>query len=314
MTRPSLARLAIDHFLAAAALLVAVALAVPAVAQERVTLGWGRLLTNDAIGDGKDRWRTGSYVLNRVRGPSWSGELPTRPGEILEFRLRVETLAPADLVTPGPLDRRYVGALTLGMHTHFQMAGIESSVGLDAVIVGPQTGISRLHGDLHDALGLPAPTVFGGQIADDIFPTLTAEFGRTLDFGSSVSFRPFVEAQAGAETLLRVGGDFTFGHVATDALMLRDNSTGQRYRAVAGDRVQGISVLLGGDIAEVYDSEYFLATDAITPSDTRKRLRAGMHWQGAQSEVFYGVTWLGKEFDEQPDDQLLGSINLRLQF
>ena len=45
--------------------------AVPAVAQERVTLGWGRLLTNDAIGDGKDRWRTGSYVLSRVRGPSW---------------------------------------------------------------------------------------------------------------------------------------------------------------------------------------------------------------------------------------------------
>jgi hypothetical protein len=218
------------------------------------------------------------------------------------------------LVVANPLDRRYVGALSLGMHTHFEAAGIESSVGMDAVIVGPQTGISSLHGDLHDLLGLPDPTVFGGQIADDVFLTLTAEFGRTLPLGSNGQVRPFIEAQTGAETLLRMGGDMTLGHFGTEALMLRDNSTGQRYRAVAGDRVEGYSLMLGGDIAKVYDSEYFLASDAITPSDTRKRLRAGMHWQGAQSEVFYGVTWLGKEFEEQPDEQLLGSVNLRLKF
>ncbi len=309
MAKPPMAVPAFVFALACAAMV-----AEPAAAQERVTLGWGRLLTNDAIGDGKDRWRTGSYVLSRVRGPNWRGSLPGQPGEILEFRLRLETIAPADLVTANPLDRRYVGALSLGMHTHFETAGIESSVGLDAVIVGPQTGISSLHGDLHDLLGLPTPTVFGGQIADDIFLTLTAEFGRTLTLGSNTEFRPFVEAQAGAETLLRVGGDLTIGHFATGALMLRDNTTGQRYRAATGNQVQGVSLTLGGDIAEVYDSEYFLAGDAITPSDTRKRLRAGMHWQGAQSEVFYGLTWLGKEFEEQPDDQVLGSINLRLQF
>lgn len=296
------------------ALVCAAMAAAPTVAQERVTLGWGRLLTNDAIGDGKDRWRTGSYVLSRVRGPNWSGSLPGQPGEILEFRLRLETIAPADLVVANPLDRRYVGALSLGVHTHFETAGVESSVGLDAVIVGQQTGISSLHGDLHDLLGLPTPTVFGGQIGDDVFMTLTAEFGRTLTLGGNTQFRPFVEAQAGAETLLRVGGDLSFGHFSMGALMLRDNTTGQRYRAAAGDHVEGVSLTLGGDIAEVYDSEYFLAGDAITPSDTRKRLRAGMHWQGAQSEVFYGLTWLGEEFEEQPDDQVLGSINLRLQF
>jgi hypothetical protein len=200
------------------------------------------------------------------------------------------------------------------MHTHFETAGVESSIGMDAVIVGPQTGISSLHGDLHDLLGLPDPTVFGGQIADDVFLTLTAEFGRTLPLGGNAQMRPFIEVQAGAESLVRVGGDLTFGHYATEALMLRDNSTGQRYRAAAGDRVEGLSVLLGGDIAKVYESEYFVATDAITPTDTRRRLRAGMQWQGAQSEVFYGLTWLDKEFEEQPDEQVLGSINLRLQF
>lgn len=295
-------------------LTLAALVAFPAAAQERQALGWGRLLTNDAIGDGKDRWRTGSYVLSYLRGPEWTGSLPATPGEILEFRFRLETIAPADLVTPNPLDRRYVGALSFGLHTHFDMAGLETSLGADAVIVGPQTGISSLHGDLHDLLGLPTPNVFGGQIADDVFFTVTAEVGRTLPLGANGQFRPFVEAQAGAETLLRVGGDLTFGQFATGELLMRDSSTGQRYRAGRGNGVPGLSVVLGGDIAEVYDSEYFLATDAITPSDTRKRLRAGMHWQGGESEIFYGLTWLSEEFEEQPDDQILGSINLRLQF
>jgi hypothetical protein len=97
-------------------------------------------------------------------------------------------------------------------------------------------------------------------------------------------------------------------------LLLRDSTTGQRYRGVAGDGAAGVSVVVGGDIAEVYDSEFFLAGDAITPSDSRKRMRAGMHWQGERGEAFYGLTWLGREFEEQADDQVVGSINLRLKF
>lgn len=307
MPRPLSAVSALSVFLVAVT-------ATSGAAQQRETLGWGRLLTNDAIGDGKDRWRTGSYVLSVLRGPSWSGSLPSQPGAILEFRAEVETIAPADLVTANPLDRRYVGALTLGVHTHFDMRGVETSLGLDAVIVGPQTGISSLHGDLHDVLGLPQPTVFGAQIGNDVFPTLTAEFGRSLDLGGAAEFRPFLEAQAGVETMLRVGGDLTLGGMGRNGLLLRDGTTGQRYTGMAGSGPQGVSVVLGGDIAEVYDSEYFLPGDAITPSDSRKRLRTGVHWQGERGEAFYGVTWLGREFDEQVDDQVVGSINLRLKF
>ena len=297
-----------------ASLAIALSLSSPVLSQERVTLGWGRLLNNDAIGDGQDRWRTGSYVVSRVRGPSWSGALPAMPGEILEFRLRFETIAPADLIVANPNDRRYVGALTLGMHTHFDWSGVETSAGVDAVIVGPQNKISSLHGDLHNLLGLPDPTVFGAQIGDAIYLTAVGEIGKTYSFGSVAQVRPYIEAQAGAETLLRVGGDVTLGSFGRDALMLRDSTTGQRYRGVTGDRVEGLSLTLGGDIARIYDSKYFLAGDVATVSDTRSRLRAGVHWQGAQSEVFYGLTWLGKEFDQQVDDQMVGSINLRLQF
>lgn len=302
---------------ALAALSVSVALvatALPLAAQERTTLGWGRLLTNDAIGDGEDRWRTGSYVLSWVRGPDWTGALPGQPGAILEFRLRAETIAPADLITPAALDRRYVGALTLGVHTHFETRGIESSLGLDAVIVGPQTGISDIHGDLHDLLGLAPPTVFGAQIGNDVLPTVTAEFGRTLEIGTQARLRPFVEMQAGAETLLRVGGDVTFGSFGDGALMIRDSTTGQRYRGTGIGETDGFSLTMGADLAEIYDSDFFLTGDAITPSDTRARARLGMHWQGGQNEVFYGVTWLSEEFEEQPEGQVLGAINLRLRF
>lgn len=297
----------------AALLALLLSLPLAAQSQERVTLGWGRLLTNDAIGDGRDRWRTGSYALSRVRGPNWRGSLPTSPGEILEFRMRMETIAPADLVAPVASDRRYVGALSFGMHTHFDMAGFETSIGADAVIVGPQTQISSLHGDLHDLLGLPNPTVFGAQISNKVLPTLTGEVGRTLNFGAA-QVRPFVEGQVGAETLIRVGGDMTVGHFAKGALILRDVSTGQPMRVARGDRTDGVSLTMGGDIAQVFDSNYFIGADPNTVSDQRSRLRAGLHWQGGESEAFYGLTWLGREFEEQADDQVVGSINLRVKF
>lgn len=298
---------------ALALVLAAVVSADGASAQERVTLGWGRLFTNDIIGDGRDRWRTGSYSVSRVRGVAWLGSLPSTPGEILEFRFRGEVIAPADLVSPDPTDRRYVGALSFGLHTHFQTAGFENSLGLDVVVTGPQTGLGRFHRNVHDMLGLPEVGVLGSQIGNDAYPTLVAETGRTLNLGQ-MRLRPFAELQAGAETLLRVGGDVEFGTFSKGALMLRDGVTGQRYRAVTLERIEGYSFSIGGDVARLFDSAYLPSGGAATLSETRSRLRAGVHWQGASSEVFYGLTWLGTEFDQQEEGQLLGSINVRLNF
>ena len=148
------------------------------MAQERVTLGWGRLLTNDLLGDGRDRWRTGSYTLSRIRGEAWSGSLPATPGEILEFRAMGETIAPADLTVVDPNDRRFVGALTFGLHTHFEWSGLDTSLGANLVITGPQSGASNVQGKIHDLLGLPEPQVYGLQIGDAVYPTAVAEVGK----------------------------------------------------------------------------------------------------------------------------------------
>ena len=34
--------------------------------QKKHFIGYGRLITNDVFGDGKDRWRTGSFSSSRV--------------------------------------------------------------------------------------------------------------------------------------------------------------------------------------------------------------------------------------------------------
>lgn len=285
----------------------------PAAAQSREKIGVGRLFTNDLLGDGKDRWRTGTAVVSVVRGRGWDGDLPDSMGDLIEFRFRGEVIAPDNLVSPAARDRRYVGALSLGAHTLFQRWGNEFSLGADLVVTGPQSGIGTLQSAIHNLVGVAEPAVLASQIPNGVYPTLTFEMGRDIDLSSSVALRPFVEMQAGVETFVRVGGDIRFGRVGRDALMLRDVTTGQRYRATETAE-RGFAAILGGDIAYVEQSAYLPASSGFTLTDTRKRLRAGVHWQGDKSSVFYGVTWLGEEFTAQPESQVVGSLRLDFRF
>ena len=304
-----------------AALVIVMAIAAlssPVAAQDRVTLGWGRMFTNDALGDARDRWRTGSYSVSRIRGINWSGELPSTFGEILEFRARAETLAPGSLVAPGLGDRRYAGVLAFGLHTHFDWRGNDVALGADLAFVGPQTGISNFQGLVHDLLGLPKSTVYDDQLGNAVYPTLVAELGRNVDIAGTARLRPFVEAQAGLETFLRVGGDLVIGQFGRGDLMLRDTATGQRFRAIDGSPGQGVSFVLGGDVTHVFDSKLLPIGDGAglgaRLADTRARVRAGVHWQGKKSSIFYGLSYLGREFEQQPEGQVLGSLSLNMKF
>lgn len=297
-------------------LLIAAALlsASPATAEDRVTLGWGRLFSNDAIGDGKDRWRTGGYQVSRVRGLGWTGRLPDAPGELLEFRASGQLIAPEDLVSPPLTDRRYAGMLSFGMHTHYDWRGNDVSLGADLVFTGPQTGVSNFQKWIHNMIGLPKPVVVDRQIGNGIYPSFVAEFGRNMAVNDRISLRPFVEAQAGVESFVRVGGDLVIGTLGRDDLMLRDGATGQRYRAVEGTRDNSVSFVLGGDLAQVFDSALLPENGIANRSEDRSRLRAGVHWQGQKASAFYGLTYLSPEFDQQSSGQVVGSLNLNLKF
>lgn len=286
----------------------------PAAAQDRVVLGWGGLATNDAMGDGHDRWHTGGYQVSMMHGVRFQGALPKEIGALLEFRALAQILAPANLSAAGPLDRRYAGLFSLGAHTQFDWRGSEVSFGGDLVMTGPQTGLGDLQKWIHRSKGLPEPLAVSDQIGNGIYPTFVAEIGQGLALGDHVTLRPFAQAQVGVESFLRAGGDVVIGSLGRRAVMVRDAVSGQRYPVVKSMQDEGLSLILGADLARIFDSVLLPQSGAARMSDERQRLRVGAQWQGEKAYVFYGVSYLGSEFASQAEGQLVGALDLSLKF
>jgi len=292
---------------------------IPLAAQDRVWLGKARLFTNDKLGDGQDRWRSGSYALSWIRGTEWKGSAPSEFGALVEYRIRSEIIAPANLLNPViGTDRRYVGALSFGAFSHMQKGKTDVTVGLDLVVTGPQTGIDQFQAFAHRALGLGAPLVFGSQIGNAVYPTVSLEIARDFDLsianGRRVSFRPFFEAQAGVETFARIGGDLTFGDLGVGDMQIRSVVSGFRTPAIKSAKSRGTSFLIGGDAAYVQSSRYLPTTSGFTVQNPRVRMRAGVYSEGKKMSLFYGLTWLGKEFTNQTTSQIVGSFSVRMKF
>ena len=284
-------------------------------AEGRYRVGYGLVFTNDVIGDGHDRWRTGSVASSRVYAPGWDGAAPARLGEMLELRFNGEIIAPDDISTPAPGDRPFAGALSLGLHSHVTRGRMEYSLGGDLVVTGPQTGLDDFQDFIHDLVGGDdiSSGVRRNQVGNEFHPTGVIEAGRSFELGR-VRLRPFAEARVGVETLVRAGADITFGSLTQGELMVREPVTGQRYRVVRED-VPGYAIVLGADIAHVEDSEFLPSRSTVRIEETRTRVRGGVHWEGrGGGSVFYGVTYLGEEFERQREGQIVGSLQFRLRF
>ncbi|PZQ96187.1 MAG: DUF2219 domain-containing protein [Cereibacter sphaeroides] len=297
--------------------LVAVAIAAwasDAPAEERVGLGWGRLFTNDLLGDGKDRWRSGSYTVSRVIGPAWTGSLPTQFGSVIELRFGGEIIAPSNLADPDKRDRPYAGNVSAGVHTHWAVGEAEVRTGLDLVATGQQTGVASFQEWVHDWSGLGSGEINVNQLPDAIYPTISGEAAQRLVVQDAAYVRPFVELQAGVETFARVGADLLIGPYWADSLAIRDNVSGQLYRGVAGSRMRGVSGIIGADYAYIFDSEYLPSGAGADFKTERVRVRAGAYMQWERVGVFYGATWLSKEFDGQPESQIVGSLRIDIGF
>ena len=290
--------------------------AAPAAAQERETLGYGRIFTNDFFGDNMDRWRSGSYAYSIVRGPEWQGSAPSTPGAILEYRLRTEIIAPSTLNGAGSNDRAYVGTFSAGLHTHYSRGGADVSLGVDIVAVGPQTGVADMQDWFHDVVSAPniSNSVLTNQVSNAFYPTALAEVSYPVSIGETATLRPFVEAQYGVENFVRVGADILIGATLQNDLWLRDSPSGQLYTGVEGGRA-GTGFVLGADYAVVDHSAYFPASFGTVAEDERFRARAGVHWRfGDGLSYFYGVTYLSEEFVGQTEGQFVGSLKLNFNF
>jgi hypothetical protein len=279
----------------------------------RQPLGTLRLFSNDTIADRQDRWRSGGYGVSMVRGEGWDGQLPSRPFAVMEYRLRGEAIAPDNLNNPDPADRLYAGTWWLGAHTHFTWRGLEVTGGADLAVTGEQSGIRRLQGAIHEQLSMPRMNIGDHQVADGIYLHGTAEIARSLRWDRG-ELRPFLELQAGVETMARVGVDVTFGTLGEGGLRLRDPITGQRPEGVVGGGAGGWSLLLGGDVAAVEGSVFLPEDRGYRAEPWRHRLRAGVNYGFGNRNIFYGVTYLSEEFVGQSEGQVVGSLSLGFQF
>ena len=300
------------------ALILLTSFTLPAAAQERVTLGVGRLFTNDTLGDGQDRWQTGSYVASWLRGAEGTVNLPERFGAAMEYRFSSRIIAPEDVTTPAPGDRRYAGILSVGAYSHFRQGGFEVSAGSEMVLSGPATGLAKFQTEMHDLFGMASPSaaVRAGQIGNAIYPVLAFEAARPIVLGGlgGAVLRPFVQGRAGDETYLRAGVDVLFGPDFAAGVLARDETTGLLYQTMPRATGRGWSFLFGADTARVVQSAWFPAGSGPAASALRNRARAGLRWQGERLGVFYGATWLGREFAGQGSGQVVGSLSLRWRF
>ncbi|NAZ35432.1 lipid A-modifier LpxR family protein [Rubellimicrobium sp. CFH 75288] len=300
--------------------LATVTLAAPAPAQtwaDRTTLGIGRLFSNDFFGDGGDRWRTGSYAVSVMRGDGWDGSPPGwGEGPLLEWRFRSEIIAPRSLSGPRADDRPYAASFAFGLHSHWSLGPGEVAAGADLVTTGPQTGLGRLMANLHERFDLPRidDSVLRSQIGDGVHPHVSVAYAQPVRIASSVTLRPFAEAQAGVEDLARLGADVIVGGAVDGSLWLRDIPSGQLYRGIEGPG-RGAALTFGADWASVGGSIWLPESRGILAEPERWRARAGVHWQVApDTSFFYGLSWLSPEVVGQGAGQLTGQLKLNFNF
>ena len=304
------------HFLLACSLLLAGPTSAGAFNLSDQVVGRVSVFTNDYLGDGRDRWRSGSYFRSTFFGPAWTGDLPTtRP--LIEFRLRGETIAPSDIsALPSAGERPYVGVVAAGVFGHWARGATGVKLGAELVATGPQTGVARFVERSHDALGFSPVRATSGQLADGFYPTISGEVYRLIARSRQRSFdlRPFVEVQAGVETLARAGVDLIFGTSADGALLTRDPVTGHLLTVATVRRQQGLMPSMGADVAYVQSSAYLPASSGVQVKHLRMRARAGARYVAGGRDLFVGFAWLGPEYESQPSGQVVGSLSFNYRF
>ena len=281
-----------------------------AVAQDSKPLHFALTVSNDSLGDWEDRWRSSSVEVGILSGAR-NGEIPRKFGELLEYRFRSDVLMPANITNPRPDDRRHAGTLAFGVHSYFRTDKLDYRVGSDLVVVGQQTGLYDFQTRLHEILGFDIPNLPNFQIADTSRLDTSAEAGRVLHMGDWLA-RPFLEVRTGTEDMVRVGVDLMTG-AGSDDLRMRVESTGHRvpYGSVHSP---GRGFVAGADIAWVHESLYLPEHLGYTLTSARARLRGGFSYTAKRFEVFYGLAWLGREFEAQPEGQFVGTLQAKLAF
>ncbi len=283
----------------------------PAESGETGYLGFAWSHSNDSLGDWRDRWRSSSSEAGLLTGPAGMDRAPPRLGQLLEYRFRSDILMPANVRSPHPGDRRHAGTVALGLHSHARRSNRDLRVGGELVVIGPQTGLYDIQTRLHRILGFDIPNLPDFQIGNTFRLEASAEAGAILRSGGW-NIRPFVEVRTGTEDIFRAGFDLTSGPEADD-LAMRAVATGHRVPFGLVRRA-GLHYVAGADVAWVGESIFLPESLGYRLTPVRVRLRGGFHYTGRRFDLFYGLSWLGKEFEAQPEGQFVGTLQFKIRF
>lgn len=269
--------------------------------------------TNDALGDGHDRWQSASYQK------SWfySHGAATKNGA-LELRARGQIVTPWDIGNQPTQDRPFGASLGLGLFKHGKTGGFETRFGAEFLAIGDQTQLDVLQYTFHDLIGYDSGydtrTRNDPHIDDSFNIKAEAEIAKRFQLGESVAFRPYITAEAGAETAVRLGGDLILGSLARSKsdYWTRDAVTGQALSSKM--HKGGFSVIAGIDKGYVYDSYLLPDNASVSVEKDRTRARFGVQADIGGINIFFGQAMLSEEFVDQSEKQIVGMFSVGMSF
>lgn len=269
--------------------------------------------TNDHIGDGHDRWRSGAYTkfYSFEPSPEWDASI--------DIRLRSEILSPwGSAEQPAGADRPYAGMLGAGLFFNDYWGQVDYNFGFEAIFLGDMTGVQQFQDSFHETFGFEGYTPQPGhdKLENDATGMISGELARKYTLGSAGAIRPFVTGKVGYEMFVRAGVDLMIGNYGSADRFVRDPVSGflQPSSAQRADAMSGVSLLAGFDYTHV--GRDYLITDggSVDLKSGRTRSRLGMQAGLGPVSVFYGATRLSEEFEGQVEGQTVGTLSVEFNF
>ena len=295
------------------------------------------VLWDDTFGDGKDRYKSGGLTQSLVFPERVFSDERWFPGyaAAIEIQGRAFVATPDDTSRIDPADRPYAQYAGVGVHlrltgspdrlTDDLTASTEDRIGVEIGWQGDPLPLFDIQEAIHARTGMgplaqsPA-NVLGSELL------VNAELRRTWRIhgdhdGYDFQYAPYVHASAGMrENAVRLGSDFIIGSSLEARTWNSDLAVGALIPG--GSRPRGgfhWLAWIGGDVGVV-------ASDALLdggfgrngPSVEREavtaRARAGVMVEYEDLAVSYSLTWLSPEFRGQPSGQVIGAVQIKIDF
>lgn len=291
------------------------------------------IIWNDAIGDGKDRYKSGGvthgWVIpdRRISGAPWFDGHTSG----LELQLRGFIATPENTQNPAPGDRPFAEYAALGAYLRTverpertgpaRTLSTENRLGLEVGILGDPIPFFEIQDFIHSGSvnNTPGNTVDGSFLAN-IEGRRTWRYHQQLN-DTDLEIAPFVQASAGMrENSVRLGGDVIYGSSLEGRLWNHDLATGAMIPGGSSPRIgPNILIWMGGDVGYVasdamLDGGFLGNGPEVDREPITGRVRAGVMLEYGEVSLAYSMTLLSEEFKGQEHSQVVGAVTFKLRF